>query len=444
MSNEYQSIIDDPPLSFGKGMFDDSQYTDRSMVSEVSEISKTGKYVGFFPAVMNLLNSLVGAEILSISNTMTHCGFVVSVVLMTSIACLSYIATAMTVRLQYATKAESLNDMAKRLLGKVGSWALTILTLLFTFSCCVAYLIIGGNNIQSWLALVGHEEWMINTWKRALVIFIYSICLPAALTIPRKMTFLSIFSTFSIFCLALFVVILAYKVLLYLPKNGIDPTVMTATINLNFFSALAIYSLMFALPAICLPILKPTNPRISHRYRIIGTAFFSCYLFVLIPGTLGYLRFGNKTEEIILDNFDDSDVIIQVVRIAFFIVVTASYPVIGLSITSDLASIIFNMFEPATMPLKQRSITLIIANIPPVLIAMFCPSISPILAIGGALGGCLTNFFFPSLMWIANSGKKWYQGTNILCILLAAFGLISACVATYEALVSVITGESGD
>ena len=264
---------------------------------------------------------------------------------------------------------------------------------------------------------------------------IYALILPVALTLPKKMGFLSMFSTFSIFCLIVFVVVLIWKCSVLLSTNGINPTAKTFDMNLHFFNALAIYSLMFALPAIVLPIVKHANPRIKARYRIIGTSFFTCFLFVLIPGVMGYLTFGAHTDDIILNNFPNVDIVIQIVRVSFFIVVTASYPVIALSISSDLSALIFKVFDPVQLPFKKRVIILLITNIPPVFIAMVCPSIKPVLSIGGALGGCLTNYLFPSLLWIKNSSHNMRYFKNIFCIFLAAFGLISATIATYQAFV---------
>ena len=415
-----------------------------SSISDFSEntVAKT-KYVSFFSTVMNLLNSLVGAEILSISHSMRYCGLYVSIGLMTTIAILSYVATIMTVKLQNSIKAESLHDLAVNILGNKGSMCLSVLTLLFTYSCCVAYLIIGGDNIKSWFSLLHHTEWN-DGWRRKIVMLIYSIILPAALTIPKQMTFLSMFSTFSIFCLAVFVGVIVYKGIVLLPKQGISVEAKAYGLNFGFFNALAIYSLMFALPAIILPILKPTHPSLHRRFKIIGTAFSVCYLFVLIPGVIGYLIFGNTAADILLSSFDDKDILIQCIRIAFFIVVTASYPVIALSITADLSALFFHVNVPNNLPTKQRVIVLLVANIPPIIIAMVCPSISPVLAIGGALGGCLTNFFFPAIMWAKFSKKPRFHISNILCYFFAFFGLASAAIATYRAFIVALHPDASD
>ena len=398
------------------------------------------KRVGFFGTVMNLLNSLIGSEILSISRSMRFVGVVFSVLLMTIIAILSYIATIMTVRLQNVLNAENFNDMALKLFGKWGSLGLDILVLLFTYSCLMAYLIIGGNNIKSWFTLLKIEDWM-EGWKRMIVMLIYSLVLPVVLTIPKNIGFLSIFSTLAIFSVFLFSVALIIKASMYLPKNGIEPSTKTFDVNIYFFNAISVYSVMFALPALCLPLLKPVDPRMRYRYQIVGTSFFTCYLLVIIPGVLGYLMFGEQTKEIILDNFADSDILMQIIRVGFFIVVTASYPIVALTVAASLSHSIFKVSDPHNLDIKRRIFILLLTNFPPVLVAMVCPNIYPVISIGGALGGCLTNFFFPAIFWIKNSKMPLYKLTNIFCIFLAIFGLVSAGIATYEGVVLAIHPE---
>lgn len=371
---------------------------------------------------------------------MRFCGLTISVFLMTFTAIMSYVATILTVRLQSLTKAESLHDLGNKLFGKWCTVILSILVLFFTYSCCVAYLIIGGNDIKSWLSLINYGYWM-EGWRRLIVMFIYSVVLPVILTFPKKVSFLSIFSTFAIASVFIFGLALTYKGCVYFPKHGICPSVITARMDIHFFNAISVYSLMFALPAICLPLLKPVKPQIQYRYQIVGTSFFVCYLLVIVPGVIGYLMFGDSTNEIILDNFSDKDVMIQITRFGFFIVVTTSYPIIALTIQSQLSAIIYKVFDPATLNFKRRAIILAMTNVPPVLIAMVIPNIYPVVSVGGSLGGCMTNFFFPAIFWIKKSPYRWYHYTNLFCIFLALFGFVSAVVATYQAIELAIKPE---
>lgn len=69
---------------------------------------------------------------------------------------------------------------------------------------------------------------------------------------------------------------------------------------------------------------------------------------------------------------------------------------------------------------------------------MFFPNVRPIMAIGGAVGGCMTNFFFPPTFYLIASPKKWSTWTHILLIIMAIFGVITTGISTYEAVVDAI------
>ena len=345
--------------------------------------------------MMNLLNTLVGAEILGIANSMTFCGLFVSVALMVLCASLSYAATILVIRLQNRTGAESINDLAAKILGRWGGNMLSGFTLCFTYSCQVAYLVIGADTVTNWLGLAKLYEWE-SGWRRSLVVFAYSMVLPIMLTIPRNMGFLDTASTTAIGCLVVFVIVMIVKGCIYLPKNGIEPSVERYQFGLNLFNALAIYAMIFALPSIVLPLVKPFNPSLRKRYFLIGGAFMLCFSIILIPSVFGYLMFGRGAETIILNSFDSHDIVIQVVRVFFFFVVNASFPVVGIAVATDISD-----------------------------------------------GGCLTNFFFPPLLWLMQSDHRFYHPANILCILFVAFGVISAAIATYEAVVDAIHAFTG-
>lgn len=402
-----------------------------------SQMGAPVKYVSAFSTLMNILNTLIGAEILGIPNSMTFCGLVPSICLLCGTAILSFISTILMTRLQNRFAASSINDLTEKLLGRKGGIMLSILTLIFTYSLLVAYLVTASETIESWLGLMNLDDWTKGT-KRAIVIGIYSIILPVPLTCPRRMDFLNTASTFAVFCLFFYLAVMITKGIMWLPEHGIDETVETGTMNLGFFNTFSIDCLMFALPGIVLPLLIPYHPSLTKRYRLVSSAFMSCFLITIVPGTIGYLMFGAKTDQIIFHSFPDEDILMQCNRVAFFVVLNASYPVVGMTVIAELFGLVYGHSAPSKAPTKQRIVILLIANIPPVLIAMLLPKVRPALAVGGALGGCLTNFFVPPVLWLKQSQEKKTHWSSILLFCFIGFGIICACIATYEAVLDAI------
>ena len=104
------------------------------------------------------------------------------------------------------------------------------------------------------------------------------------------------------------------------------------------------------------------------------------------------------------------------------------------------STLIFKEGSPASLITWKRAIILILANIFPLLIAMFLPSVKPALSIGGALGGCLVDFVFPSVLYLKlDRGKHpLHYWRNVLLIAFAIFGILAAVISTYQSIVDAI------
>lgn len=391
-----------------------------------------------FATIMNILNSLLGAGILSVPHSFVYCGIVPSLIILSIIAILSHVGTVMTMKLAMRQECDSLADLAEKILGKPGSISILICSMLFCVSCMVGYLIICSGTIASWFSIGGID--VTNTlWKKAILITVYGLVFPMAFTVPRDIGFLAPFSMMTFGCICFFILAICIKAGQNLPYKGEDkPEIVIAKGDMGLFSAISIYGLAFALPVIILPIIKPYNPDMRKRSIISFWSTFLCFVCVVLPGILGYLIYGDGTENIILDNFSNKDPLMICVRVGFFIVVSFSYPCIGQSLLTAWSSIIWKESNQGGLPFKKRIVVLVVTNIIPLLLAILLPNAGPALSIGGAFGGCMVDFFYPALMWIKISKKPISHWQNLLCILFAIFGIVSAAIATYQAIVDCI------
>ena len=125
-----ENIIDEPlikvPMDRNYSSADMSRFDSASNVVDQPT-------VGFFGTVMNLLNSLIGAEILSISRSMLFYGLTVSVVLMIFTAIISYITTILTVKLQSLTRAESLKIIREMMYNCIINYSFIIYIFMLYF-----------------------------------------------------------------------------------------------------------------------------------------------------------------------------------------------------------------------------------------------------------------------------------------------------------------------
>lgn len=395
-----------------------------------------------FATIMNCLNSLLGAGILGVPHALSYCGLVPSLIMLVIMAVLSHIGAVMTMKLATRKDVDSLDELARSILGRWGGIAISIGTMLFCISCMTSYIVIGFGTLASWFDAGGIDV-QDKLWKRAIVVLVYFVLLPMPLTFPRDIKFLSPFSTATFIAVVIYVIAMIVKAAILLPyPPEKKPDIIVAKMGMGLFSAISIYGLAFAMPVVILPLVKPYNPSSWKRSLIsFWTAAFGL-VFVSVPGVIGYCLFGNDSKDVVLDNFSSKDALIIVVRVGFFIVVTCSFPCIGQSVMAAWSAMIFGTSNQGELPLKKRSIILILTNIIPLAFAIFLPRAGPALSIGGAFGGCLVDFFFPAIMWMKLSKKKLYHWQNILCILFAIFGLVSCAIATYQAIVDAIDAFS--
>jgi amino acid permease len=396
----------------------------------ITELKPGHTRVGFFGNLINLLNVLVGAGILGIPSTFDSSGIVISVFVATLITGLSYIATAMTLILQEETESEGIDEIAQKLLGRLGLFCLSISILIFNVCALIAFLILGTDFILSWLRVAGIDA--SGRWPRALVVFVYGLVIPIALSIPKSLRFLSLVSGAAIFFI-LFYMVATIIELAQGDSPRISPTIVIAALNLKIFAGIAVYALAFALPGCICPVICDYHESLAKRKFSAFLSLLISLIITIIPSIFAYLKFGDATQGNVIDSYADGDPLMIAVRVGFFIVVSFSWPLTHPAVAASWSAMIYRINNPIDLEGMRRAVILIVSNSIPLAIAMFLKEVRPALEVGGAIGGCIGNFSFPALMWVVHSDQAKTHWTNILAIALFVFGIGAAIVSTYYA-----------
>jgi uncharacterized membrane protein YozB (DUF420 family) len=268
-------------------------------------------------------------------------------------------------------------------------------------------------------------------WRRSTVILIYSLLIPVALVLPRNMAFLATASTASFIVLGIYVYVMIYKGAVQFGTVGIDPTAVAVVLGWRSINALSIFIVTFAIPSVILPLMQNFDRDLKKRFRVVGASFVGCWIIVVVPSVIGYLMFGRGSAQDILNSFGSKDLMIEFARGAFFLVLNASYPVIGYVMSCDLSAGMFEVPDSVDLPNVKRGIVLMITNVPVILVAMLMPDMRPVLEIGGSLGGCLCNFVYPPPFWLlVKEGRGFGTGFAIIFLM---FGVFIAFFASYQA-----------
>lgn len=415
----------------------ESIYSRSDTEDDEKEIDSTNVvgHTSFMGTVLNLLNSTIGAGILGVPNTFVNTGVILSIVILLIMAVLSKIATDLLLILGQETNSTSLGELTEKILGRGGSLTLSILNLVFSLTALVAYLVLAGDMITSFFDLANID--LNPLGRHALMILIYALLIPIALTIPRNISFLKYFSTTTVFCILFFCISMLYKII---DHHKIEETTVLAKCDFSLFSSLSIYALTFSFPSVIFAVTQTCDKDLKKRKNVVCVGLIICVFFVVFPGICGYFMFGKDTDPNILKNFDSRDVLIIICRVAFLIIVSCSYPMVAQNHESMWSTLIFKDGSPSRLITWKRTIILVLANIFPLLIAMFLPSVKPALSIGGALGGCLVDFVFPSVLYLKlhRGLHPLYHWKNALLIAFAIFGILAAVISTYQSIVDAI------
>lgn len=436
--NEELNQIDTSEKILTKGV--DNQEISESPIITQENIQNSGagefnfkntEEFGTVSTYFNLINALVGAGIVSVPATFKDCGVGIATFLMICCIWLHQFSCEVVFKVQKKLGVSSLDEIAAKLFGLIGSNVISVLIIIYCVSADVAYLIIASNQIKSWLKLAGLNVETHLSW--CLIVFIYSVFIPAAITCARNVKFLTKMAVPSVCSVVFYAISIVIKSCIYLNKNGISKSAVGFDFNFGIFTSFGIYFLTFTLSMVMLPIMEPYRNDVYSRIIVVGYALITCGLIVYIPSFFGYLMYGEDSKSDFLSSFSDNDILIIFVRIGMFVSVTASYPAVSLTIFSTLGHIFFKQSIPSQMKTWQRFTIISIVNLVNILLAMFLPDIRPVLGIGGSMGGCIVGYMFPSVcrlvLW---EGKidRWY----VFHALYVVFGLFSAGICTYSSI----------
>ena len=381
---------------------------------------KPSKDSTFFNTLMNLLNSLLGAGILSVPSSFGSAGIVPSLFIIVVICYLSYIASIIDVRLTQKIECSGFDELILKVMGKWGSITYSIIVIIFLFASMIAYLIIGGDMIISWFSFAGID---VSTFKyRIWIILVSSLVIPVVLMIPKNFFLIGIFSAASVFFIIFYIIATIIKSIQFFPKHGISKTMVVAKFDKSIFSAIGVYALTFALPTVVITLLHPYSLEYAKRRNVVMACFIITGSMTIFPSILLYLIFGDEADGNVLNSFPSNDILFTIVRVGFFLIVSFSFPVLGKSVMCNWSQLIFHTNHANDLESWKYVLIFFITTLIPILIAMFLPQCKPAIAVGGALGGCLACYTYPALLWILSSDKKWTDKSNIGYVIFAAFG----------------------
>ncbi len=411
-------------------------------------------------SVVNMMNTIVGAGVLSIPSTVKKSGIVGAFLLLALSLYLSLEGAKMLSTVSIYTRAESYGMVAKKLnqplMGALGDWAMIV----FVLGISVAYFIILFSQvmdlIENWFGVareVLDKYYPIMGSSIALFIAFPLLCIPS-------IDALRFVSGASVFCICLFVVIAVVKGIAQLAKGGLEYNLLPQDLA-GFTSAVSVFFTSLCchvnIPKMTAELRIPENSRFSSKVkkmiRIDNVAFLSCGAIYFVVGACGYLAYGNSIESNLLTNFsNDKAWYLNIVKLAYALVVLFSYPTLAFAAVVTFDKI---CFKKQPRPLWRRIVECFIWSAISCFIAIIIPQLDTVFGITGSLCGILVNFAIPASYFIgmikmerakAQAARtavfKASTGKYYLAWFMFYFGIVAAIVFTLIQLIDAIKKSS--
>jgi amino acid permease len=169
--------------------------------------------------------------------------------------------------------------------------------------------------------------------------------------------------------------------------------------NLQLFVAFPILAIAFAFHMNIAPVQMELKNATSTRVQLacscavlIGTALY------LIMGIFGYLRFGKDVKSNVLKSFlDPGDVLVQIGRIAFLLVVTTAFPLIVYPCRMNLRTLFFRTLKRDNLFHVVSTVCLVVTAYG---VAISGVSLGLVFGVLGATCGNFLIYSFPGLLYV--------------------------------------------
>lgn len=162
----------------------------------------------------------------------------------------------------------------------------------------------------------------------------------------------------------------------------------------------------------------------------------SVVFFVLIS-TFGFLTFGANSSGFILNNYSSNDILATISRMAIFVAIATTYPLVFLGTKDGVLDLLMVPIELQTSN-NLNALTVVVLSIITI-IAFFVTDLGLVAAVGGGTLGTAVVFIFPALMFrraIHDLGPKatvQQKKEVVHCLTLMCLGIIMGVIGAWLA-----------
>ncbi|KAG0603923.1 hypothetical protein M758_10G130800 [Ceratodon purpureus] len=389
----------------------------------------------------NIFISIVGAGVLGLPYTFRMSGWAVAASSVVGAACLTYYCMLLLVKCKDSIakgggiRVHTYGDLGQMAYGATGRMTVDTLICISQIGCCVSYLIFLGQNVSSVVTGV--------TTRSSDFIFIM-IVFQILLATVRSLASLAPFSIFADVC-NIAAMALVIKDDLRSPKGFQELHPYTTLAAIPFAVGVAIYCFEgFGMTLT----LEASMKRPEKFPRILALSFTGITGLYLLFGFIGYLAFGDDTQDIITLNLPQ-DLTTQLVKVGLCIGLFFTYPVMMYPVHDIFEGKLLHSswFQKNVLPSSKLYALLLNAVrgasvLATAILAVSVPGFGIFISLVGGTVCALLAFVLPSLFHMQLCGASASRQSVVVDVVLILCGVLFAAYSTYVGFATVFLTPS--
>jgi len=347
-----------------------------------------------FGSVFNLANGAIGAGILALPYAISMCGIVLGpLIMLLMVSLMSYTLLLICQTAALFPEAKSYEKLVNMALGRRSSSVMAATIIFQTTGSCITYMIIIAQSATPILEqFLGSWEYSKIIANRLTATLIISVLFILPLALQKSMTHLRFSSTLSVLCAGFIVFVVVFKSAQSFPEIHNNDMVLFSNHKASILTSIPLIVFAFRSHTGMPPIYYELDTKRVRVELVVIFTMLICAVLYYITGIFGYLTFFQNTEDNILNNFPNDDVLAIIARFLLIFVMICHYPVVAYCTRSAVDFMIFGN-KPVTH-MRHVLETFLLWGIF-LTISIVLPSIEIVLGFAGSLP--FTEFLFPSI-----------------------------------------------
>ncbi|WFD35794.1 hypothetical protein MCUN1_002659 [Malassezia cuniculi] len=452
---------------------------------------------GVFEGTVNMANSILGAGIVGLPYSMRESGFFAGIVLLTGIALLTDWTIRLIVLNAKLSGRSTYIDIMEHCFGVQGKIAVSLFQFVFAFGGMCAFCIVVGDTIPSVLVSVFHSLKGSFLANRRFVIMLCTLAISYPLSLYRNIENLSRASAVALLSMVFIVFAVVFRGPAMPPELTGDPALRFTIVHpKNLVRSISVISFAFVCHHNSLLIYSSLKVPSMDTFRVI--THYSTMISAVAALTMsvaGYWSFEDKTLANVLNNFPETDTIVNIARFCFGLNMFTTLP-LECFVCREVLETYFFRGEYDKMRHIVLTTGLVLAAL---IVSLVTCDLGIVLELTGGLSATALAFIFPSICYLKLSSdsikiersalyaaipgddniptdvedlgsgehveaenidlplrpgasaqpsgpqhmRKWWESTKILSILCAVFGVIVLFVSIGTAISDTWSGRSG-